>query len=635
MSVPDSIDEALECLRSGRSEEAVDLLHALLRVQPNHPRAHHALGLALRARGDLPGAVESLRRAVNLDREATEPVSDLADTLLAAGRAGEAVPLLREALDRFAGKAPLHGLLGDAFHAQGQLADAIGAYQRAVGLDPNLPAAWWGLACAQAEQGETASAAASFARAVELAPDFGMALHNRGKALFELGRIDEALDSFRRAASFLKPNAAPLGMIATIIPGSPLADDRAVQEARRDWAARWPTRSQAPLRPDHPGSAPNRQANQRLRVGYVSSFFDRRNWMKPVWGLINHHDRDRFEIHLFSDVPEVRIQAGYQRHPSDRFHDISALDNAAAARRIADAEIDILVDLNGYSKWARLPLFALRPAPLQVIWFGLYAPSGLDCFDYLVLDPIALPPGSPGEAFVNERIVRLATSYLSFEVQYPVPELVPPPCLAKGQITFGCLAPQYKLTPQTIEIWARILHACPECRLILKNTALGSESNRAAVSDAFARQQVSPEQVELQGPAEHFAFLQTYNAVDLTLDTFPYNGGTTTMESLWQGVPVLAFAGERWLSRISASLLHYAGLTKFIAADLNRHVEQAIALAHDPGTPDRLAGLRLGMRDRLRQAPVCDMAAFARQMEQEYERMWENPRPAGRPASRH
>lgn len=586
---------------------------------------HHRLGLALRSQGDLPAAIASLRRAVTLDPAAAEPLCDLADALLAAGQGTEAVPLLSQALVRFGTNAKVHALLGDAYQSRGALAEAIPAYQRAVELDRALLAAWWGLGCAQAAQGDSAAAAESFERAVEIAPEFGIAHHNQGKALFEFGRIDAALEAFRRAAALLQPNDAPLGMIATIIPGSPAADDAAVHEARQAWSAGWPTRSHAPLSPPHAGSAGRGVGNRRLRLGYLSSFFQHPNWMKPVWGLINHHDREQFEIHLFSDVPETHVQAGYLRHPNDRFHDISALDNMGAARRIADAQIDLLVDLNSYTKWSRLPLFALRPASIQVIWFGIYAPSGLDCFDYLIVDPVALPPNSAGEAFIGERIVRVSSSYLSFEVQYPVPDVVEAPCVARGSMTFGCLAPQYKLTPQMIETWSRTLRACPGSRLVLRNVALGSRSNRTALLNAFARWQIGPERLELHGPAEHFAFLATYDSIDLTLDTFPYNGGTTTMESLWQGVPVLTFAGERWISRISASLLHYAGLDQYVAPDLEGHIAQAIELAHDPATPDRLSQLRRGMRDRLCHAPVCNMEAFARQMEQEYRRMWESP----------
>jgi predicted O-linked N-acetylglucosamine transferase (SPINDLY family) len=212
---------------------------------------------------------------------------------------------------------------------------------------------------------------------------------------------------------------------------------------------------------------------------------------------------------------------------------------------------------------------------------------------------------------------------LTFDVGYRVPEVTPPPCLSRGYITFGCLAPQYKITPQVIESWARILHGSPQSRLILKNIVLGSAQNRQFVQGLFGRLQIAPKRVELAGPSEHFEFLQKYAEIDIALDTFPYNGGTTTMEALWQGVAVLTHYGDRWAARISASLLHNALLPEFVAKDLESYVSRAIDLANSPGTPALLAESRQTMRQRLRQAPVCDVHGFARDMEREYLQLWQ------------
>jgi predicted O-linked N-acetylglucosamine transferase (SPINDLY family) len=266
-----------------------------------------------------------------------------------------------------------------------------------------------------------------------------------------------------------------------------------------------------------------------------------------------------------------------------------------------------------------LGLFALRPAPVQAAWFNMYGTSGLSRFDYLIGDRHVVPPEE--DAFYTERIVRVPGSYLTFEVTYPVPEVAPAPCLRRGALTFGCLAPQYKITTQVVEAWSRILRECPGTRLLLKSAVLGRPEAREFVRGLFARYEVPADRLLLEGPAEHYDFLGRYADVDIALDTFPYNGGTTTMEALWQGVPVLTFSGDRWASRTSASLLREAGLPEFVAPDRESYVDRAIALAHDPDTPDPLDRLRRGMRDRLSAAPVCDAARFARDMEEEYLRM--------------
>jgi protein O-GlcNAc transferase len=268
-----------------------------------------------------------------------------------------------------------------------------------------------------------------------------------------------------------------------------------------------------------------------------------------------------------------------------------------------------------------LPVFIRRPAPLIVGWFNMYATTGMTCFDYLIGDTHVLRPGE--EVFYTERLVRIAGSYLTFEVSYAVPDVAPPPCLRNGYVTFGSLASLYKITPEVAAAWASILQACPESRLVLKNSALGSCSNRLFVQRLFAGLGITAERMELEGPAEHHEFLRKYDQIDLALDTFPYNGGTTTTEAIWQGVPVLTFSGDRWAARTSASLLRNCHLSSFVAGNLQEYIERAIEWGRRPDSPARLAELRATMRDRLLASPVCDTLTFARNMEAEYTRMWE------------
>ncbi len=574
-------------------------------------RVHHRTGR-------LSEAVACYQRALRTEPAHVDALTGLADVLEALDRNTDAILLLEQALAHSRESARLHGRLADALHAQGDFPRAIESYRRAVALCPDLAGPWWGLGCALASLHDHALAVESFERLVALQPDHGMALHNLGKSLFELGQVDPALEAFHRSLNHLPEGARclALGNIAVAVPGAPAADNQDILEARRAWA----TTCLPPVAAPRCFEGRSSVSGRPIRLGYVSAFFDKRNWMKPVWGLINHHDRDRFQVHLFSDGLESAIGNQYHKNPRDRFHDVKGLSNSALAQLIEELEIDLLIDLNGYSRPSRLPVFVLRPAPVQVAWFNMFATSGMDGFDYLIGDKHVIP--SEEERFYTERVVRVPGSYLTFEVNYPVPDVVPPPCLKGGALTFGCLAPQYKITTEVVEAWSRILKESPGSRLILKNVVLGNPAARDLVRDLFARFGVPADRVDLDGPAEHFTFLERYHDVDIALDTFPYNGGTTTMESLWQGVPVVAFAGDRWAARISASLLREAGLAQFVAADLDGFVAQAVALARDPDIPTRLDALRRTMRDRLRAAPVCDVRSFARDMEGAYFEMW-------------
>jgi protein O-GlcNAc transferase len=264
-------------------------------------------------------------------------------------------------------------------------------------------------------------------------------------------------------------------------------------------------------------------------------------------------------------------------------------------------------------------VFARRPAPVIVGWFNSYASSGFDAFDYIIGDGAVVPAGE--ERFYSERVLRVPGSYLAFSVPYRCPPVAKPPCLDSHRITFGSFCSQYKITGEVISAWATILRAAPGADLFLKNRALDDESTRSLLLRRFAREGIARSRIRLEGSAEHEAFLRAYARVDIALDAFPYSGGTTTMEALWQGVPVMTYNGDRWASRTSRSILLAAGLDDWCMPDVAKYVERAALLARDPETPQVLSSLRSTMRERLRDSPACDSAGLARSLEELYRRV--------------
>ncbi len=600
--------------QSGDLEAAIRSYRRAAGLAPASPVPLINLADALLRRGETDEAVDCLRVAATLDPERPEAWSLLGREMLSRGDPERAVgPLGRaaELLPDDAGALLLHA---DALQSTGKLDEAIAAYGRVLALDADSPAAWYGLGHAELDAGRHAAAVRSIGRFLEIEPDDGSARYDLGKALHDLGRVPQAMAELRRAEA-LGPrdvSAAARHTMAVVAPGDPDSDNRAVLALRREAA---PAGTSAA--PAGASAAPaSRIANKPLRIGYVSSFFDRRNWMKPVWGLINRHDRARFEIHLFSDNPPARIDAGYRAHADDQIHYIGDASNEAVSRTIADNGIDLLIDLNGYSRADRLPLFAHRPAPVIAGWFNMYATTGMDQFDYLIGDRHVIPPDE--ETHYSERILRAPGSYLTFEVAYEVPDVSPPPSGRGGAVTFGSLTSQYKITDQVVACWAGILAQCDGARLLLKNAALGNEDNRDDLRRRFAANGIEPDRLILDGPSEHYDFLTAYGRIDVALDTFPYNGGTTTTEAIWQGVPVVTYHGDRWASRTSASILREAGLGEFVASDLDGYVAKCLELA---AAPARLGELRGGMRDMLRRSSVCATERFARDMEALYLQM--------------
>jgi protein O-GlcNAc transferase len=587
--------------QTGNQEAAIELIGRAIRIAGDQPRLHEILGLALMSRERFDEAEPSLVRAA--ESGTPESFNNLGILRKKQGRLDDAIAAFQRAIDRNPSFTDALYNLGNAHRGKNDIETAAGCFHRALAIDPQHANALAALSQTLRSQGEHAESvsefadAASFYRAaLAIDPACHEVKHNLAHALFELGQADEALDLFREAAQ--GPRAAlPRAMIAVMIPGAPKATHQDVLAARRAFAEN----DLPPLRPSR-----GRQPKTPLRIGYVSSFFHRQNWMKPVWSLIAHHDRSRFEIHLFSDAAESAVPETYRAC----YHDISALGNEAAARLIEENGIDVLVDLNGYSKIARLPLFMLRPAPVIAGWFNMFATTGMPCYDYLIGDDQVIPPAE--EPFYREKILRVPGSYLTFDVTYPVPDVTDPPYLTNGAVTFGCLAPLYKITPRAIEAWAQILRDSPRSCLVLRGSALKSESARRYVAEAFGP---LAGRVRLYGPADHYEFLETYSQIDVALDTFPYNGGTTTTEAIWQGVPVVTFWGDRWVSRTSASILRAGNLGQFVNRDLDGYIAQAIALAN---SPDELPCLRRNMRAGLRASPVCDGETFACNMERIY-----------------
>lgn len=499
----------------------------------------------------------------------------------------------------------------DALFVAGDVQAAAGVYRRLIAADHRHHAAWRGLGAAQLRARAFGEANDALANAVRLRADDGESWTLLAEALFKLGDVEPAIEACRRVAADPGLRAAAEENIAIMSPGSASAGNAGVLAARRAFGRRLAAGVRPIDRPSRPPSA------GKLRIGYVSAFFDSANWMKPVYGVINHHDRDRFEVHLVSLGGDPSASAGYRDHDLDVIWQVGALDDQRIAGLLAAAGIDVLVDLNAYSapKWLRL--FLRRPAPVQIGWFNSFATYGLDCFDGIVGDDVVIPAAE--ESYFTERVLRVPGTYLAFEVLYPVPEIAPPPCGRNGgRLTFGALTSSYKLNDTTLGVWARLLQSAPDARMLIRASTLAEPSNREHLFARFAALGVARERLDIEGGATHFDFLQSYDRIDIALDMFPYSGGTTTSEALWQGVPVLTYAGDRWVARTSESLLRAAGLDAWVAADSGDFVATASALARDPGTPAALATLRTGMRARLAASAACDTAGLCRALEQIY-----------------
>jgi predicted O-linked N-acetylglucosamine transferase (SPINDLY family) len=356
---------------------------------------------------------------------------------------------------------------------------------------------------------------------------------------------------------------------------------------------------------------------RRIRVGYVSSDFRRHPvgfFLQPV---LNSHDRAQVEVFCYSSHPQTDDLTEQLRSRADGWRTIASSDDDAAAELIRSDAIDILVDLGGHSGFNRLPTFARKPAPIQASWLGYADTTGLPNIDYLISDRFVCPEQEDGA--VVEQVVRLPEAFLCYTPPEDAPPVPPLPALSRGHVTFGCFNNIAKVTPDVIRLWAEILRAVPESRLFLKTRSLGEHSVRSRYASLFAHHEVSPERVVFEGASPRADYLAAYGRVDIALDPFPFNGGTTTLDALWMGVPVISLQGDRPVCRLGASHLSAAGCGDLVVRSPQDYLQKAVALASDVR---QLSHLRAALRRQVLDSPICDSSRFTRGLEKAYRAMW-------------
>lgn len=502
----------------------------------------------------------------------------------------------------------------DRLHQQGRYVDAIALYEQLIHTGHADALTWFAHGDACASLGQFARSLGGYRRCLSFDgfKDAEQARHQLGRAYYQLGMVDEAVKLLRQALANSRAIITEKGL-ATIIPGAPSATHADVLNARTTYA-----NSLARLGSvKSDGGVPlNASQSDKVRVGYLSSYFSSANYMKPVWAAINHHNRQSFEWHLLiDDTPEAKLD-GYRAYDSDVLHFVGADSNQHLFDRIRDLQLDVLVDLNSYSTPARLELFVHQPAVNAVSWFNAFATSGLPGIHFQIGDRACICESE--RQFYTERIINLPMSYLSFEVNYETPPVAPPPSLKNRYITFGSLVSQYKITPPVLDAWSEILHRTGSSKLLLANPVCGDAGNQTFVREQFQSRGIDPERLHFLGPASHLDYLRNYEKIDIALDSFPYSGGTTTMEAIWQGVPVLTFSGDRWAARTSASLLTRSYLRQFVTPSLSGLIRQAVELANSSSIAALLEKTRAEMCDRLMASSVMNGRGLARHLERVY-----------------
>jgi predicted O-linked N-acetylglucosamine transferase (SPINDLY family) len=597
----------------GQLDEAVAAYRRALQRQPDFAEAHNNLGNALTRQRRLEEAVAAVQRTIELRPDVAEGHNNLGNVLLDLGRPGDAEACIRRALQLRPDYVAAHYNLGNVFRVQGRLDDSIAAYTRALDLQPDYAAAHNNLGNALRDQGRVADAVASYQQTLHCDPNFVDALNNLGNALRDQGRLDEADDAYRRALQ-LNPDLA--GVHSNLLlslqnrPDVTLARLAAAHDEFERALA-------APLRPTSRRHENSRDPERRLRIGLVSPDLFRHPVGSFTIPFVEQLDHGQAEVICYSDRFRSDELTERFRAAAATWRQVYGWSDEQLAEQIRADGIDILFDLAGHTACNRLLVFARNSAPVQVTWAGYVGTTGLSAMDYLVADRFEVPPGA--EVHYAERVLRMPDGYVCYDPPAYAPAVGPLPALQRGRVTFGSFNAPAKIGPEVIAVWAEILRRLPAARLVLKYRAIDDPSIAGRLTELFARHGVAPDRIEYRGWSPVSEFLGHYAEIDIALDPFPYNGGLTTIEALWMGVPVITCPGETFAGRHSLSHLSNVGLTETIAQNTNEYVELAIALANDL---PRLAGIRAGLRQRVASSPLCDGKRFADQLLQLLRNVW-------------
>lgn len=661
--------------------DALTVLEQAVQFHSGHAECWNAVGIARRETGDMPGAEVAFKRALASNPRLVHGHNNLGNWYLAAGQPEKALPwfdsalaiksdfyealnnrivalldlgrnqeaeiFAKKALEIYPDSAPLNLNLGNSYLQQGRGYLALQAYKKALVAEPGFEEAHFNHALLEGASEHLSQAINFLKKAIErrgrsvdllnrlaialmanhsfveaehvcreiLAKqiDFAPAYVTLGNVLSVMGDARQALDAYEKAAEILPKDAWVRSNVLFEMNYCAEFSSKDIFDKHLEWAA-----SHEQLSLDRQIALSNsRDKHRKIKIGYVSPDFHSHPVGFLTRGVICHHDKSNFDVYCYARVTRPDHITQEIKQAAGHWVDTLGLRDAELAQRIAEDEIDILVDLTGHTAGHRLHVFALKPAPVQATWVGYFHSTGMKNIDYFITDPYTSPKGS-GQLF-SETPVWLPHTRFCYSPPDYIPPVAEPPGLKNGFITFGCFNKLAKMTDEVASAWAEILHRLPDARLWLKSSTLKEPVICEQVLARFAALGVAAERITLKPASGHQDMLKEYGEIDIALDPFPFSGGMTTFEALFMGVPVVTLARNGVVTRQSASALANLGQTDLIHESIGEYIDGAVALAMDK---ERLASLRKSIRPTMESSPLCNIQTFTRDVEDMYRRMW-------------
>lgn len=548
--------------------QAIDFYQEYISYKPGEKKGYIALGYAYSEIKEWRKSVDILRKAIILDENSIDSLYMLGHACLQLGELKDAKYALVKANELQPSLEHVYGDLCLILFQQGEIDEAFEVIKNGIKIFPSNPLFHFYNGNLLSECGNYHQAVDEYNIAGDLGGEFPGLFTSLGAALIQIGQIEDALKTLEKAK--------------LLAPGSPSAWSNyllAIQycknitrEERFKEAQAFAAHFEDALKPDWLTYKYKKKApGQRLRIGYVSGDFRAHALSYFFEPIIENHNKEIVEVYCYYSHPVFDQVSLRFKKIADNWIECHKMSDDELAKRIRSDEIDILIDLSGHTNHNRLLTFARKPAPVQMTWLGYQATTGLTSIDYRITDN-ALDPLNSSEKYHSEKLIRLSASG-TFRASSESPSVNNLPALSQNIFTFACLNNPSKITDQAIEIWARILNGKPQSHLILGNSTAAMIED---ISGKFTELGVNLDRVIFKAKMTIADYLKLHNEIDIALDTFPYNGGTTTFHSLWMGVPIIALEGDSTLSNVGVTIMRGLDLHQFCANSIEQYVEKAL-----------------------------------------------------------
>ena len=656
-----------------RYAEARDAFSKAITLEPSSARYHYNIAILYQSMGEIGYAEKSYNRTIELDPQCSEAFNNLGILQMEQDKSDDALKSFRRATESNENNAEAFYNYSKALEKSGSLEEAEARCLRAINIkvnytdahkqlaliqkrqkrreeaeqtlkkaiafDPEDPGLYYNLGNLLADTKRAPEAASLYRHAISLNPEFSEALCGLADLLFDQDRLTEAEYNYRRAIAANNLYPEPCNNIATLL----LETGRAT-EAQSNYEKALKIRPLYPecfsnllfamnylnemsgpdilekaktfrnsltFSPEYENSGDTQaEIKGRIRIGLISGDFRTHPVAFFLLSFLKALNRQKMVICAYANNDYEDATTARIKELCDEWSNISGLSDDDLADLIRKDGIAVAIDLSGHTAKNRLAAFARKPAPVQISWLGYCGTTGLKEIDYIFGDP-HVTPESEEEHFV-EKIWRFPETYWCFSAPESAPEIASPPVLANGYITFGCFNAVKKINDKVINVWARILDACPNAKLFLKTRQFSDRQVEQDFRRKLLSLGVDADRLIIEGHSSREDYFRTYNRVDIALDPFPFPGGTTSIEGLWMGVPFVTRKGNRFYSHNGETILHNIGLSDWIAEDDEAYIRKAIEFSKDRVVLERL---RQGMRARLIASPLFDSERFARNFE--------------------